>query len=218
MIKSSPQQTVSPKRSGFSGKNIAEMAASLQNTGFGEQKMQDLPPVEQWNPEFCGDIDMEIRADGSWHYQGSVIARPKLVKLFAGLLRKDEDGKTYLVTPVEKIGIRVADAHFIAVDMIITERDGEQILCFRTQLGDVVEADENHRLRFKIDPATGGLKPYIKIRGRLEALLSRALTYDLMALGEEVEVDGEEIFVLRSKGQVFPVMAMQDLKRLLAES
>ncbi|WP_374831546.1 DUF1285 domain-containing protein [Paenochrobactrum pullorum] len=214
MVKSSPPQTVSPKRPDFSGKNIAEMAAILQNAGAQTKKTKDLPPVEQWAPDFCGDIDMEIRADGSWIHEGSPITRKEMVKLFASILRKDADGKTYLVTPVEKVGIRVEDAHFIAVEMSVSP---DQLLRFRTHLDDYVEADAHHPLRFEIDAVTGGVKPYINVRGRLEARLTRALTYDLLALGEEADVDGEAMFVIRSKGQVFAVMAMRDLERLSAE-
>ena len=214
MVKSSPPQTVSPKRPDFSGKNIAEMAEILQNTGFGGEKTKALPPVEQWSPDFCGDIDMEIRADGSWFHEGSPINRKEMVRLFAAILRKDEDGKTYLVTPVERVGITVEDAHFLAVEMRVLP---DQTLCFRTQLDDYVEADVKHPLRFEIDAATGGVKPYINVRGRLEARLTRALTYDLMALGEEGQVDGEAMFVIRSGMAVFPVMTMRDLERLSAE-
>ena len=214
MVKSSPLQTVSPKRPDFSGKSIAEMAQILQNTGFGAEKTKTLPPVEQWSPDFCGDIDMEIRADGSWFHEGSQITRKEMVRLFGSILRKDEDGKTYLVTPAERVGITVEDAHFLAVEMRVLP---DQTLCFRTQLDDYVEADVKHPLRFEIDAATGGVKPYINVRGRLEARLTRALTYDLMALGEEGQVDGEAMFVIRSGMAVFPVMTMRDLERLSAE-
>ena len=99
-----------------------------------------LPPVEKWNPPLCGDIDMEIRADGTWFYLGTPIGRAPLVRLFSTVLRKDEDGQTYLVTPVEKLAIRVADAPFLAVEMQTSGQDGQAILSFRTNVGDVVEA------------------------------------------------------------------------------
>ncbi|MGU3575849.1 DUF1285 domain-containing protein [Brucellaceae bacterium C25G] len=210
MIKSSPSKTKSPKRSDFGGEKIAEMASSAQKSGLGDQTIKTLPPVESWNPDFCGDIDMEIRRDGRWYHEGSLIIRKEMVTLFASILRKDTDGRTYLVTPVEKVGIKVEDAHFIAVEMQVLP---DRTLRFRTQLGDYVDADENHALRFDIDPVTGGVKPYIIVRGRLEALLTRALTYDLMALGEEAHVDGEPMFVIRSKQQIFTVMAMRDFER-----
>ena len=177
-------------------------------------KKRGLPPVEKWNPPFCGDIDMEIRADGTWFYMGTPIGRAPLVQLFSTVLRKDEDGKTYLVTPVEKVGIRVIDAPFVAVEMNASERDGQQVLTFRTNVGDVVEAGPEHPLRFTIFGENRELKPYILVRGRLEALVSRAVMYDLVALGEVIDVDGVEMFAVRSGGVVFPVMPANELERL----
>src|SRR5690606_36370722 len=121
---------------------------------------------------FCGDLDMEIRSDGSWFYMGTPIGRAPLVRLFSTVLRKDEDGKTYLVTPVEKVGIRVQDAPFLAVEMNVSEREGQQLLTFRTNVGDVVEAGPAHPLRFEIVGDNAELKPYLLVRGRLEALVS----------------------------------------------
>ena len=173
-----------------------------------------LPPVDKWNPPFCGDIDMEIRADGTWFYMGTPIGRAPLVRLFSTVLRKDEDGKTYLVTPVEKVGIRIIDAPFVAVEMVQESLDGEPVLTFRTNVGDVVSASAEHPIRFEIEAATGGLKPYVHIRGRLEALFSRALMYELVALGEEILVDDELWFALRSGGQIFKIMLASRLAEL----
>ncbi len=171
-------------------------------------------PVERWNPPFCGDLDMEIRADGTWFYLGTPIGRPALVQLFSSVLRKDEDGRTYLVTPVEKVGIRVEDAAFVAVEMALTDENTEPALTFRTNVGDVVEAGPDHELRFVIEEETGGLKPYLHVRGRLEALVSRAVMYDLVELGEEAVVNGRNMFAVRSRGIVFPVMPVDELHRL----
>ncbi|WP_296097479.1 DUF1285 domain-containing protein [uncultured Agrobacterium sp.] len=171
-------------------------------------------PVEKWNPPFCGDLDMEIRADGTWFYMGTPIGRAPLVRLFSTVLRKDEDGKTYLVTPVEKVGIRVADAPFIAVEMSVSGRDGDPLLTFRTNVGDVVEAGRNHPLRFTTGGDNDELKPYLLVRGRLEALVSRAVMYDLVELGEVIEVDGREMFSVRSGGEVFPIMPADELEAL----
>lgn len=171
-------------------------------------------PVEKWNPPFCGDLDMEIRADGTWFYMGTPIGRAPLVQLFSTVLHKDEDGKTYLVTPVEKVGIRVADAPFIAVEMSVSGRDGDPLLTFRTNVGDVVEAGRNHPLRFTTGGDNDELKPYLLVRGRLEALVSRAVMYDLVDLGEVIEVDGREMFSVRSGGEVFPIMPADELEAL----
>jgi uncharacterized protein len=184
--------------------------AAEQTGGSG----RGLPPVERWNPAFCGDLDMEIRADGSWFHLGTPIARPALVRLFSTVLRKDEDGRTYLVTPVEKLGIRVEDVPFLAVEMTCVERNGEPLITFRSNLGDVVEVDEEHPLRFAIDGETAALKPYVLVRGRLEALVTRAVTYELVEHGEVIEVDGVAMFSLRSGGAIFPVMPAADLDRL----
>ncbi|WP_173931955.1 DUF1285 domain-containing protein [Chelativorans sp. Marseille-P2723] len=170
------------------------------------------PPVERWNPPFCGDLDMEIRADGTWFYLGTPITRPALVNLFASVLRKDEDGRTYLVTPVEKVGIRVEDAPFIAVEMAATGKGEDQTITFRTNAGDVVEAGPDHPLRFVEEDGTDGTKPYVLVRGRLEALVARQVTYELLALGEEIEMEGRRMFALRSKGAVFPVMSTDMLE------
>src|SRR5215510_15281204 len=162
-----------------------------------------LPPVERWNPEFCGDIDMEIRADGTWFYLGTPIGRMPLVQLFSTVLRRDADGRTYLVTPVEKVGIRVVDAPFVAVEMNVSGKGANQAVTFRTNVGDVVEAGPGHPLRFVDEAETGGLKPYLLVRGRLEALLARPVMYELIEHGEEIEVDGRITFAVRSKGEVY---------------
>lgn len=174
-----------------------------------------IPPVERWNPDFCGDLDMEIKADGTWFYMGTPIGRKPLVRLFSTVLRKDEDGKTYLVTPVEKVGIRVEDAHFIAVEMEVSGEGENQSLTFRTNVGDVVTADAQHPLRFVVERESGGLKPYVLVRGRLEALIARSVMYELVALGEEIEIDGVQTFAVRSGGVVFPIMAVDALEAAL---
>lgn len=143
-----------------------------------------LPPVERWNPPYCGDIGMAIRADGVWMYQGSPIGRMPMVKLFARILRRDEDGRHFLVTPVEKVDVQVADAPFLAVEMDVAGTGERQALTFRTNVDDVMTCDAEHPLRFAVT-GDGGLKPYVRVRGRLEALVTRSVYYDLMELVEE---------------------------------
>ena len=172
---------------------------------------EGLPPVDQWNPDFCGDLDIEIKRDGTWFYMGTPIGRAPLVRLFSTVLRKDEDGKTYLVTPVEKVGIRVEDAPFVGVEMNADKGDGEQVITLRTNVGDLVEIGPDHPLRFEIEGEHEELKPYAHVRGRLEALLARPVMYDLINHGEEVMVDGEAMFAIRSKGAVFPIMPADEL-------
>ncbi|RDJ11396.1 DUF1285 domain-containing protein [Rhizobium grahamii] len=195
--------------------DAAGLAALIARAaGDAGAKARGLPPVDKWNPPFCGDIDMEIRADGTWFYMGTPIGRAPLVRLFSTVLRKDEDGKTYLVTPVERVGIRVVDAPFVAVEMNAGERDGEPLLTFRTNVGDVVEAGPEHPLRFAIHGENSELKPYLHVRGQLEALVSRPIMYELVGRGERLDVDGMTMFCLRSGGVTFPVMPADELDAL----
>lgn len=201
--------TEDPVASGLSG------LESLISRAGG--KARGLPPVEKWNPEFCGDLDMVIKGDGTWFYMGTPIGRHALVKLFSTVLRKDEDGKTYLVTPVEKIGITVEDAHFVIVEMNAHDRDGRQVITFRTNMDDVFEAGPEHPLRFVTVEENDGVKPYVNVRGRLEGLLARPVMYELIAHGEEVEVDGRLMFAIRSNGETFAIMPADELARLSAQ-
>jgi hypothetical protein len=144
-------------------------------------------PVERWNPPYCGEIDLLIAADGVWFYQGTPIGREALVRLFASILRREPDGRYVLVTPVEKIGIRVEDAPFLAVEVATEGKEESTVLTFRTNIGDIVEAGPEHRLRFETEVGTGGLKPYLRIRGRLDALATRALAHELVSVADECE-------------------------------
>jgi hypothetical protein len=162
----------------------------------------DPPPVELWNPPYCGDIDMKIAADGTWFYQKTPIGRLALVKLFASVLKREGD-KHFLVTPVEKVGIVVEDAPFLAVEMKTSHGDGRQVLEFRTNVDDWVVVGRGHALRFELQPETGGLKPYLHVRRDLWAKVTRALFYDLVALGEQRDVDGKAMFGVASQGEFF---------------
>jgi hypothetical protein len=142
-------------------------------------------PVERWNPPYCGEIDMRIAANGSWYYRGSPIGREALVRLFASILRRDPDGRHVLVTPVERVGIAVEDAPFLAVEVVAEGEGADRRLTFRTNVGDIVAADGEHPLRFETEPGTEGLKPYLRVRGGLEALATRTLALELVAMAEE---------------------------------
>jgi uncharacterized protein len=163
-------------------------------------KAGGLPPVHLWNPPFCGDIDMRIAGDGTWYYMNSPIGRKPLYQLFSRVLRRDED-KYFLVTPVEKCGIKVDDAPFVAVRMNVTGTGQEQLIAFETNVDDHVVVNAEHPLRFADEAGTDGLKPYVIVRANLEALVSRALFYDLVALGV---VEGEW-FGVWSSGVFFPM-------------
>jgi uncharacterized protein len=188
-------------------KNAAENAAGGAATSAGAGR--GLPPVDQWNPPFCGDLDMRIARDGTWFYQGTPIGRPALVRLFSTILKR-EDGKHFLVTPVEKVGIQVDDAPFLAVEMREEHEQRGRILRFRTNVDDWVCCDDAHRLRFDT-AADGGLMPYLHVRADLWAKVTRALYYDLVDIGEERVVDGHPMFGVVSAGEFF---AMADAEQV----
>jgi hypothetical protein len=169
------------------------------------------PPVHLWDPPFCGDLDMRIAADGTWFYLGTPIGRPALVKLFASVLKRESD-RYYLVTPVEKCGITVDDAPFLAVEMDVETGDAGQVLHFRTNVDDRVACGPGHALRFEPEAGTGGLKPYLHVRRDLWAKVTRPLFYDLVELGEEREVDGVRMFGVASHGAFFVMARAEDVR------
>lgn len=171
------------------------------------------PPVHLWNPPFCGDLDMRIATDGTWFYMKTPIGRHALVKLFASVLKREGE-KYFLVTPVEKIGITVDDAPFTAVEMRQEGEGNARVLTFRTNVDDWVTCDADHVLRFTPEPETGGLKPYLHVRLDLWALVSRALFYDLVELGEERDVNGTRMFGVASAGEFFAMAPAHTLAGL----
>ena len=189
----SGQKTVTPSAEG--------LAASIKAA-----KTRGLPPVETWNPPFCGDIDMEIRRDGTWFYEGTPIGRPGLVKLFASILIREEDNY-FLVTPVEKVGIRVQDAPFIAVDFEASGEGEAQRLTFTTNLENISVAGSDAPLRFVRDPDTGEPSPYVRVRRNLEALIDRKSFYRLVDLG----VHHEGWFGVWSGGAFFGIIPSEEL-------
>jgi uncharacterized protein len=170
-----------------------------------------LPPVERWNPPFCGDLDMRIAADGTWFYLKTPIGRPALVKLFASVLKREGD-KYFLVTPVEKCGIQVDDAPFTAVELDVRESSAGRALNFRTNVDDWVACGPQHALRFEPETKTGGLKPYLHVRRQLWAKVTRALFFDLVELGEEREVDGKTMFGVSSNGMFFAMAPAEQVR------
>ncbi len=175
-------------------------------------KGKGLPPVHLWDPPFCGDLDMRIAADGSWFYLGTPIGRPALVRLFSTILKR-EHGKYFLVTPVEKVGITVDDAPFLAVEMAKdTDEMGLSRLRFRTNVDDWVDCNADHKLRFA-PGAEDGLMPYLHVRADLWAKVTRALYYDLVEMGEERHVDGKAVFGVASGANFF---AMADAEQVRA--
>ncbi len=189
---------------------LTAAARDAANAGSGEK---GLPPVHLWNPPFCGDLDMRIASDGTWFYLGTPIGRPALVRLFSTILKR-EDGKYFLVTPVEKVGIRVDDAPFLAVEMQKVNDEKGRLLRFRTNVDDWVACDAGHGLRFKT-AAGGGLTPYLHVRADLWAKVTRAIYYDLVDMGEERMVDGRQMFGIASGGEFFAMADAEEVREAL---
>ena len=163
-----------------------------------------LPPVHLWNPPFCGDIDMRIARDGTWYYLGTPIGRKPMVKLFSSVLRKDGDDY-FLVTPVEKCGITVDDAPFVAISLVVEGEGEQQVLRFSTNVEDEVVADAEHPIRVELDPQTREPSPYVLVRVNLEALIHRNVIYQLVELAVSREIDGREWLGVWSSGEFFPI-------------
>ena len=152
---------------------------------------------------------MRIARDGTWFYLGTPIGRPELVRLFSTILKK-EDGKYFLVTPVEKVGITVDDAPFVAVDFEVTGEDPEQVLTFTTNVGDTAAAGPDHPIRVERDPETGEPSPYVLIRANLEALIDRKSFYRLVDLG----ANHDGWFGIWSSGDFFPIIPTEELENI----
>lgn len=181
-------------------------AESLASSARAAKKGRGIPPVEKWNPPFCGNLDMRIARDGTWFYLGTPIGRHGLVKLFSSIIRKD--GEDYfLVTPVEKVGITVEDAPFVAIDF---DRVGAD-LRFVTNVEDQVVAGPDHPIRVERDPQTGEPSPYVLIRRNLEALIDRKSFYRLVDLGEVAPWEGDDWFGVWSSGVFFPIIPAAEL-------
>lgn len=191
---------------------MAEREASrIQGLGelIKQASAKGAAPVEQWDPPYCGDIGLEIDARGRWFYQGSVISRLELVKLFARVLRCDTSGRHYLVTPVEKVDVAVADAPFLAVEMQVDGEGSGRTITFRTNVDDVVVAGDKHPVLFREQKESGGLKPYVRVRGRLYARLTRPLYFDLVALADSDRRDDvtADTLAVESDGATFALAA-----------
>lgn len=194
----------------MSGEKVTPNPDDLAST-LKQAAKKGSPPVHLWNPPYCGDLDIRIARNGQWFYLGSPIGRMPLVKLFASVIRKDGDDY-FLVTPVEKIGITVEDAPFVAVDF---EAEGEgrgQTLTFTTNVDDAAVAGPDHPIRVERDPETGEPSPYVLIRRNLEALIDRKSYYRLVEIGDVEDVDGVKMFGLWSSGEFFPIIPAVELE------
>jgi uncharacterized protein len=201
------------KQGRTTNQGLEGLTAAVRDAANASPAAKGLPPVHLWNPPFCGDLDMRIASDGTWFYMGTPIGRPALVRLFSTILKR-EGGKHFLVTPVEKVGIRVDDAPFLAVEMLKEKDSRGRVLRFRTNVDDWVACDSSHRLRFEA-AADGGLTPYLHVRADLWAKVTRALYYDLVDLGEERQVDGQDMFGVMSSGEFFPMADAEQVRAAL---
>jgi uncharacterized protein len=156
---------------------------------FNQIAAHKMPPVQSWNPPFCGDIDIRITVDGTWYYMGTPILRPAMVRLFSTVLRREQDGRYVLVTPVEKVGIVVEDAPFIAVAMETEGTGKSRKLIFRTNVEDIVLADAKNNISVIVDSETQSPRPYLHVRNNLHALIARSIFYELaeIAISEQHE-------------------------------
>ena len=190
--------------------NVKPSAEGIAAAARAAAKGKGLPPVHLWNPDYCGALDMRIARDGTWFYLGTPIGRPELVRLFSTILRKDGD-EYVLVTPVEKVGITVDDAPFVAVDFDAEGEGDAQTLTFQTNVGDFAAAGSDHPIRVERDPETGEPSPYVLIRARLEALIDRKSFYRLVEIARHHEIDGKRWFGVWSGGVFFPIIPSSEL-------
>lgn len=161
-------------------------------------------PVHLWNPDFCGDIDMRIARDGTWYYLGTPIGRKPMVKLFSTIIRRDGDDY-FLITPVEKVGIKVDDAPFVAIAVDVEGEGEAQVLRFTTNVDETTDAGAEHPIRVVVDPLTQEPAPYVHVRTNLEALIHRNVFYQLVELAVSREIDGQRWLGVWSGGEFFRI-------------
>ncbi len=172
---------------------------------------EGYPPVERWDPPYCGRIDIRIASDGTWYHEGRPIQRRELVKLFSRVLRRDEDGHTYLVTPVEKMRIAVEDAPLHVAQMEAAGTGRAQRILMRTLTDDVFPVDADHPLTMRPSARAGELRPYVRVRGRLEAVLLRPVYYELARLLTSGRDEaGGACWGVWSAGRFFPLHPLEE--------
>ena len=197
----------------MSGQNpVIPNAESIAASARAATKGRGIPPVHLWNPPHCGDLDIRISRDGTWFYMGTPIGRPELVRLFSTILRKDGDSYV-LVTPVEKVGITVEDAPFVAVDFELEGSGQAQTLTFTTNVADTVKAGPDAPIRIERDPKTGEPSPYVRIRANLDALIDRKSFYRLVDIGTSEIYQGKDWFGVWSGGQFFSIIPSAELSQ-----
>lgn len=187
--------------------NLSTLSRSAEN---------NLPGPAGFTPRpgqiICGDIDMRIDSQGLWHYLGSPIGRIELVKLFSTVLRRDDNGDHWLITPAEICRIQVEDAAFMAVSLTTTGLGRDQIIQFTTNIDKSFELSDSHPLRIEVNPVTQEPAPYLSLDHKLEAKLTRPVFYELVELGIAEQVEQDHIYGVWSKGQFFPIGNMEDIE------
>ena len=191
---------------------ILHMSDLMRYAGQLDEISKDgqLPPVDRWDPPFCGNLDLIIKSDGTWIHEGTPIGRARLVRLFSTVLKK-EDEKFFLVTPVEKLGIIVEDAPFLAVSLTQSMQGDVELLTFKTNVGDTAVAGQDHKIEYRKRLGGEDSAPYIHVRAGLEAKIARPVFYDMINLAQTRMVDGVEMFGVTSEGIFFEFCRASDL-------
>jgi hypothetical protein len=179
--------------------DLLAYAAQLVDAGAGRRPA----PVHKWNPAYCGELDLTIRRDGVWVHEGTPIGRAPLVRLFASVLKREGD-RYFLVTPAEKLGIKVEDAPFLAPLVDAEEAANGRRLLFTTNVGDKVAAGPARPVEYREIAGSGQKAPYVLVRDELWARVTRAAFYDLVDYGETRDVNGVDTFGVQSEGVFFP--------------
>tara|TARA_B100000614_G_scaffold103571_1_gene93096 strand:+ start:1074 stop:1649 length:576 start_codon:yes stop_codon:yes gene_type:complete len=176
--------------------------------GFSKSGKKGLPPVDKWNPPFCGDIDLKILRDGRWMYMGTEIKRPAMVRLFSTILRLDSDGEYYLVTPVEKVRIQVEDTPFLIVSMDKLKKENKTSLIFYTSLQDEIILTKKNPISVEVNDKNEP-SPYILVRNNLRGLISRSVYYELIEYAQERTIEDKNFLTIESNNEIFKMFEIK---------
>ena len=176
--------------------------------GFSKSGKKGLPPVDKWNPPFCGDIDLKILRDGRWMYMGTEIKRPAMVRLFSTILRLDPDGEYYLVTPVEKVRIQVEDTPFLIVSMDKLKKENKTSLIFYTSLKDEIILTKKNPISIEVNDKNEP-SPYILVRNNLRGLISRSVYYELIEYAQERTIEDKNFLTIESNNEIFKMFEIE---------
>ena len=176
--------------------------------GFSKSGKKGLPPVDKWNPPFCGDIDLKILRDGRWMYMGTEIKRPAMVRLFSTILRLEPDGEYYLVTPVEKVRIQVEDTPFLIVSMDKLKKENKTSLIFYTSLKDEIILTKKNPISIEVNDKNEP-SPYILVRNNLRGLISRSVYYELIEYAQERTIEDKNFLTIESNNEIFKMFEIK---------